>query len=373
MRIDTLAVHAGETPDLNAGAVAAPISLSTTFERAEDGTLPHGHLYSRYSNPNRDTFEACVQALEGGACGVAFASGMGAIAAVLESLAPGDHVVVASDAYYGTATILTGHFERWGLEHTFVDFTDLEAVAASMRPNTVLVWGESPTNPMLKVVDVEGVAAIAHAGGALLGIDNTFATPVLQRPLALGADIVMHSATKYLGGHSDVMAGVLVFREEQGLAERVRTVQMRFGGVASPFDCWLVMRGIKTLPLRVRAQSGSALAIARWLEAHPRVERVHYPGLPSHPGHDIAVRQMERFGGMLSVQVRGEAAEAIAVAARLKLFVRATSLGGVHSLVEHRASVEPPGSSTPANLLRLSIGLEHQDDLIADLEQALGA
>ena len=372
MRVETLAVHGAHAADAATGAVAPPIYLSTTFERAADGTLPHGYLYARDATPNRTALERALATLEGGAAAAAFSSGQAATMAVFQSLAPGDHVILPSSVYYGTRKLLDQVFARWGLTTTSVDMRDAENVVAAVRPTTRLVWVESPSNPLLAVADIERIAAIAHEAGARCAVDNTWATPVAQRPLALGADLVMHSTTKYLSGHGDVTGGALVAREDDELFQRVRTVQTAGGAVAAPFDCWLVVRGIKTLPYRIRAHTANATAVANFLASHPRVEAVHYPGLASHPGHAIAARQMSAFGGMVSVQVRGGREASLRVKSRVKVFTRATSLGGPESLMEHRASVEAPGSGTPDNLLRLSIGLEHSDDLIADLDQALG-
>jgi cystathionine gamma-synthase len=372
MRIETLAVHAGAQVDAATGAVAPAIHPSTTFEREADGSFPHGHIYSRSSAPNRSALEAALTALEGGAAAVAFASASAATAAVFQSMAPGDHVVAPSDAYFGTGKLLRDVFAGWGLQSTFVDMTDLRAVETAVRPTTKLVWAESPSNPLWKVADLARLAAIAKAAGARFVVDNTTATPILQSPFKHGADVIVHATTKYLGGHTDVLGGILVARERGPWLDRLRLLQTSGGAVPSPFDCWLVLRGIRTLPYRVRAQSAHALQIATFLASHPRVEAVHYPGLASHPGHDVATRQMSSFGGMLSVQVRGGADAAMAVAAKVRLFTRATSFGGTESLLEHRASIEGPGSTTPPNLLRVSIGLEHPDDLIADLAQALG-
>jgi cystathionine gamma-synthase len=373
MRIETVAVHAGAQVDPSTGAVAPAIHPSTTFEREPDGSFPHGHIYSRSSAPNRAALEACLTALEGGAGAVAFASASAATSAIFQALAPGDHVVAPTDAYYGTGKLLREVFAGWGLVTTFVDMTDLSAVEAAIRPGTRLLWAETPSNPLWKVSDLARLGTLARASGARFVVDNTTATPVLQSPFTHGADLVVHATTKYLGGHSDVLGGAVVARERGPLLDRLRLLQTSGGAVPSPFDCWLVLRGIRTLPYRVRAQSEHALAVATFLADHPRVERVHYPGLPSHPAHEVARRQMAMFGGMLSVQVKGGADAAMAVAAKLRVFTRATSFGGTESLVEHRASIEGPGTSTPANLLRVSIGLEHPDDLIEDLAQALGA
>jgi cystathionine gamma-synthase len=310
--------------------------------------------------------------LEGGAVAVAFASGNAATSAVLQALSPGDHVVASGETYRGTRAVLSGAMARWGLRTTFVDMSDAKAVVRAMQPDTRLVWIESPSNPRLRITDVQRISAVAHAGGALCACDNTFATPILQRPLELGADIVIHSTTKYIGGHSDVLGGCVVARDDDEFHQRVRQYQVFGGAAPSPFDCWLLQRSIPTLPYRVRAHSQNAMRVASFLSEHARVERVHYPGLPDHPNHGVAASQMRGgFGGMLSFEVRGGEAKAMAVAARVKVFTRATSLGGVESLMEHRASVEGPATDTPRNLLRASIGLEHPDDLVADLAQAL--
>jgi cystathionine gamma-synthase len=371
MRIETLAVHAGHAIDPATGAVTPPIHLSTTFGREADGSLPHGFLYARSDNPTRRELEHSLAALEGGAVALAFASGMAATAAVFHSLAPGDHVIAPRDAYYGTARLLDEVMTGWGLASTLVDMTDPSALAAAVTPRTRLVWIETPSNPTLAVTDIARAATIAHAAGARCVCDNTWATPVLQRPLELGCDLVMHSTTKYLGGHSDLTGGALVAPADDEWAARLRTQQVLGGAVPSAFDCWLLMRGIRSLPWRMRAHQDNAAAVAGFLAAHDAVEVVHYPGLATDPGHAVAARQMSGFGGMVSVQVRGGADAALEVVRRVRLFTRATSLGGPESLIEHRASVEGPESRTPPGLLRLSIGLEHPADLIEDLDQAL--
>jgi cystathionine gamma-synthase len=371
MNLETLAIHAGQDIDPTSGAVIPPIYLSTTFERAEDGSFPRGHIYTRNSNPNRGMLEQCLAALEGGADCAAFGSGQAAAMSVLQALQPGDHVIMPDDAYHGVSRLAREIMVPWGLATTVVDMTDLDAVRAAVRPNTRLVWVETPSNPMLKVSDIAPIAAIAHDAGARCIVDNTWATPALQRPLELGADLVMHSTTKYLGGHSDVLGGAIVTRAADPMFERIRFLQGAGGAVPSPFDSWLLLRGIQTLAYRVRGHCENAARVAQFLAAHPKIERVHYPGLPSHPGHAVAARQMRGFGGMLSIEARGGEQGAMALAARLKLITRATSLGGIESLIEHRASVEGPESRTPPSLLRVSVGLEHPDDLIADLEQAL--
>ena len=371
MRIETLAVHAGHTVDPHTGSVISPIYLSSTFERSPDGSFVAGHIYSRSSNPNRAALETSLAALEGGAAALAYSSGSAATLAVFQALAPGDHVIAPHDAYYGTLRQLREMFAPWGLLVDVVDMSDPSAIERAVRPTTRLVWVETPSNPLVRIVDIARVAAIAHAAGARCVVDNTWSTPVLQRPLELGADLVMHSTTKYLGGHSDLVGGALVARVIDDFTARLRTFQQIGGAVPSPFDCWLLMRGIRTLPWRMRAHSAGAMQVAQFLASHPRVEAVHYPGLPDHPGSEIARRQMSGFGGMLSLQVRGDAEAALAATRRLKLFTRATSLGGTESLIEHRASVEGPTTIAPQNLLRVSVGLEHPDDLVEDLAQAL--
>jgi len=367
---ETACVHAGRKIDAATGAVATPIHLSTTFERKPDYGA-EGYIYSRSANPNREQLETCLAALEGGATAMAFASGSAAASAVFQSLKPGEHVICSQDAYHNVLRILREVMSAWSLKVSFVDTSDLDAVRAAVTRDTRLIWVESPSNPLLKIVDLAAVTDIAHKAGAYAVCDSTFASPVLQHPLAFGMDLVMHSATKYLGGHSDVVGGVLVAREQGPLAERLRFLQNTGGAVPSPFDCWLLLRGTATLGVRVRAQSDTALKLARWLEKHPGVEKVLHPGLESHPQHALAKRQMSGFGAMLSFCVRGGEPAALRTASRVKLFTRATSLGGVESLIEHRASVEGPESRTPRNLLRVSVGLEHPDDLIADLDQAL--
>ena len=360
------------------GAVTPPIHLSTTFARAPDGALgPQGFLYARQDNPTRRSLERCLAELEGGAGCAAFASGAAATAAIFQSLRPGDHVIAPHDAYHGSTKLLRELFAPWGLEASLVEMTDAANVERALRPTTRLVWVESPSNPMLRITDIARVAEIARAHGARTAVDATWATPAITRPLALGADLVMHATTKYLGGHSDTLGGAVIAREEgDEMFARIRQVQTSAGAVPSPFECWLVLRGVRTLPWRMRAHSANAAAVARMLAAHPKVARVHYPGLASHAGHAIAARQMALFGGMLSFEVRSapgrERETALGVAARCRLFTRATSLGGSESLIEHRASVEPPESGTPETLLRLSVGLEHESDLLEDLERALG-
>ena len=370
MKIETLAVHAGHSIDPATGAVSAPIHLSTTFERDVEGGYSRGFMYTRNNNPNRQALEQGISGLEGGAAAAAFASGTGATMSIFQALAPGDHVLAHVDAYYGTSRVLREIFLRWGLEADFIDMSDLAAVKKALRPKTKLAWVETPSNPLFKVVDLAAVAKLVHDSGAICVCDNTCA-PVLQRPFDLGADMILHSTTKYFGGHCDVLGGIIVIKIENEFFRRIRSIQYSGGAVPSPFDCWLILRGMRTLPWRMRAHSENAMKVADSLANHAKVERVHYPGLPSHPGHEIAKRQMSMFGGMLSFEVKGGREPAMNVAAKTKIFIRATSLGGVESLIEHRASIEGPGSKSPEALLRLSIGLENADDLIEDLDQAL--
>jgi cystathionine gamma-synthase len=367
MNIETIAIQAGRTIDKATGAVMPPIHLSSTYVRDNEGEF----VYSRSDSPNRRALEDCLMQLDGGKAAVAFGSGMAAVASIFQSLKQGDHVILPDDTYFGVRVLVTDLLAGWGLSHTMVDMTDLTAVKAAMQANTKLVWVETPSNPMLKITDIRAVADIAHNGGARLGVDATWATPMLQRCLDLGADFAAHSTTKYLGGHSDLTGGVVVVAETDSFYERIRRMQEIGGGVPSGFDCWLLLRGIRTLPYRMRGHCANAMKVAQFLADHPAVHTVHYPGLDSHPGHEIAARQMSDFGGMLSVQVYGGAEKADAVARGTKIFWRATSLGGVESLIEHRAPVEGEGTATPMDLLRVSVGLEHPDDLINDLAQAL--
>ncbi len=358
--------------DEETGAIAPPLHLSTTFQRTDEGEPSRGFSYIRDGNPTQSRLEEALAAIDNGAAALAFGSGMAAGAALLQSLPRGSHVVLPDDCYYGYRALAVEYFESWGLTHAFVGMEDVDAVRNAMTEKTSLVWAESPSNPLLKVVDIAALAHVAHERNARLVVDGTFATPALQRPIEHGADVVLHSTTKYLGGHSDVQGGSLAFRYADDLYEAVAHARKIIGGVASPFNSWLILRGIRTLSARMRVHSENAMAIAQALAAHERVESVFYPGLASHARHEVARRQMSCFGGMLSFLVRGTREEALAVAAKTRLFVRATSLGGVESLIEHRNSSEGAGSRTAPNLLRVSVGLEHPADLVDDLIQALG-
>jgi len=371
MKIETRAVHAGRKPEGGSRDVVPAIHLSTTLHKAEDGSLPGGYLYGPPNNPNRESLEQALAALEEGAAALAFSSGSAATLAVFQSLAPGDHVIAAEDAYYGTPTLLRSVMTNWGLQHTLVNMQDLDAVERAITPSTRLIWAETPSNPLLNITDLRAIIALAKKAGVMVACDNTWATPLFQQPLKLGADVVMHSVTKYFSGHSDVLAGALIFRETNAFYEQVHNLQREGGAVPSPFECWLSLRGLQTFPCRVRTHAENARRVAEFLATQPGIEAVHYPGLASHPGHKIAASQMSGFGGMMSVQVKGGQAEAFKLVAGLKLFSHATSLGSTHSLIEHRASVEGAATRSPVNLLRLSIGLEHPDDLMDDLRQAL--
>lgn len=370
MHPETLAIRSTMLEDQNFGAVVPPLYLTTTFERYQDGTV-RPYVYARAENPNRHLLEKALAALEGGATAYAFASGQAATMAVVQSLGAGSHVIVPDDAYYASAVLMTDIFGEWGLEVSRVNMTNAANVRQAVRHNTKLIWVETPSNPRLQITDIAVMAQIANEIGAICAVDNTWATPILQNPLALGAHIVMHSTTKYLSGHSDVLGGALILKENGALSEKIHKIQKLGGAVPSPFDCWLVARGIRTLSVRVKAQTESAAKLAEFLSQHPAIEVVHYPGLKAHGGYEVVQKQMRKGGAMLSVQVRGGEKETFAVTSRLQLFTHATSLGGVESLVEHRRSSEGPTSQSPENLLRISVGLEHIDDLVADWTQAL--
>ena len=376
LRIETRSLHAGAPPD-RTGAVSPPIHLSTTFRRGPDGTLDSDFIYSRSGNPDRTAFEAAVADLEGGAECIAFASGLSAIHSLLLTLSPGDLVLAPGDAYHGTMHLLRDFLSRWGLETRFTDFLDPDDLSAGLAERPVLALLETPSNPTLRVTDIAAVAARCRTSGTLTAVDSTWMTPILQRPLELGADIVIHAATKYFGGHSDVTGGCVVLGrgvllpDGAAAAERLRAIQTETGPVPSPFDAWLLRRGLKTLPVRIRAQSENAARLAAFLSRHPGVVRVFYPGLPDDPGHEVQARQADGHGAMLSFRTAGGEEAARRLTARVRLVTRATSLGGVETLIEHRALVEGPDTPTPRDLLRVSVGLEHPDDLIADLDQAL--
>jgi len=370
---ETIAAQALGWIDEKTRAITPPIHVSSTYLRDEDNQYRSGRVYARADNPSFDQAEAVITELEHGAGGLLFASGMAAATAVFQALAPGDHVLAPKVMYWSLRHWLLNFATHWGLKVELVDMTDPAAVQAAIVPGkTRLVWIETPANPLWTITDIEATAAIAHAAGAVLAVDSTVASPVLTRPLDLGADIVMHAATKYLNGHSDLIAGVLVAREDNALWQRIRAVRAQVGGTLGSFEAWMLLRGMRTLYLRVRAASASAMLIAQHFHGHALVREVLYPGLPEAQGHGVAARQMTGgFGGMLSIRVQGGEPAAVATAARVALWKRATSLGGTESLIEHRASIEGAGSPVPTDLLRLSVGIEHVQDLIDDLAQAL--
>ena len=347
--------------------------MSTTFEREADGSYPHGFVYGRSGNPSRKLLEECVRDLEGGVAAAAFGSGMAAIMSLFQALSPGDHVIAPRDIYHGTARLLREVLARWNLDTSFVDMMDIDEVRQAIIPSTRLLLIETPSNPLLKITDVAAMAEVARQRGITCVCDNTWASPALQRCLDLGADLVVPFDYQIPGGHGDVTGGVVVSARQDGLFEEISRIQQQGGAVPSPFDCWLVLRGIRTLPYRMRAHSENAAKVATFLNGHPKVLEVYYPGLKGHPGHGVARRQMDLFGGMLSFRVQGGREAAFRVAAGASLFVRATSLGSCESLIEHRALIEGPESGTPDDLLRVSVGLENADDLMSDLEQALTA
>ncbi len=375
---ETRAIHAGQDPDPRTGAVVPPIYATSTYVQDGVGGLREGYEYSRSANPTRTALEECLASLEGGVRGLAFASGMAAEDTLLRTVCkPGDHVVVPDDAYGGSSRLFGRVLEPWGLAQTAVHVSHLDAVRAAIRPgSTRVVWVETPTNPLLGIADIEALAEMAHEADALLVVDNTFASPYLQQPIALGADVVVHSTTKYCGGHSDVVGGALVTRTGQ-LADEITFLQNAAGGGAGPFDSWLVLRGLRTLAVRMERHCDNAQRVADYLGTRSEVAEVLYPGLPDHPGHEIAARQMRRFGGIVSFRVAGGEQAALDVVERCRLFLLAESLGGVESLVEHpgrmtHASVAGSPLEVPADLVRLSVGIESADDLLADLAQALG-
>ncbi|MEU1393159.1 MULTISPECIES: cystathionine gamma-synthase [unclassified Nonomuraea] len=374
---ETLAIHAGQEPDPLTGAVVPPIYATSTYKQDGVGGLRSGYEYSRSANPTRTALEEALAAVEGGARGLAFASGLAAEDTLLRTVCrPQDHVIIPNDAYGGTYRLFAKVHERWGLHYDPVPLHDLDAVAAAMTQKTKIVWVETPTNPLLGIADIAALAELAHENGALLVVDNTFASPYLQQPLALGADVVVHSTTKYIGGHSDVVGGALIARDK-GLGEELTYHQNAMGAVAGPFDAWLTLRGLKTLGVRMDRHCDNAERVVDLLLAHPRVTQVLYPGLAEHSGHEVAAKQMRRFGGMVSFRVTGGEAEAVEVCNRAKLFTLGESLGGVESLIEHpgrmtHASAAGSPLEVPSDLVRLSVGIETVDDLLADLTQALG-
>ena len=405
MKLETIAIHAGAEPDPATGAIAPPIHLSTTYEHGPATEILHGYTYVRDENPTQDRLEAALAQLECARFGrpgqelvqfqgrpdaegqdaadktreattgaLAFGSGMGAAAALLQTLEPGAHVIFPEDVYVHVRVAQQDYLPNWSIQSSVVDMKSAENVRKAIRPETKLIWVETPSNPRMDIADIQAIVQTVReskAPAALISVDNTFATPVFQRPLELGADIVLHSTTKYCGGHSDVQGGALVLRKRDALYKKLYHTRMVLGAVCSPFNSWLILRGLRTLPVRMERHAENAMAVAKALEGHKHIEKVFYPGLESHPGHEVAARQMKGFGGMMSILVKGGWEEAVRVASRVKLWRNATSLGGVESLIEHRASAEGPGTTSPKNLLRLSVGLENAEDLIEDLLNAV--
>jgi len=374
---ETLAIHAGQDPESRTGAVVPPIFQTSTYAQDAVGAPREGYEYARTANPTRDALQQCLAAIEGGRRGLTFASGLAAEDTLLRTVCrPGDHVVIPDDAYGGTFRLFARVAQRWGLDWSAARISDIDAVRAALTPKTKIIWVETPTNPMLGIADIAGLAGLAHEREAMLVVDNTFASPYLQQPLAHGADVVVHSTTKYVGGHSDVVGGALVLNDE-GVAQELTYHQNAMGAINGPFDAWLTLRGIKTLGVRMERHCDNAERIAEYLTSHPKVGHVYYPGLPEHPGHETAAKQMRRFGGMVSFRAAGGEQAAIDVCNRARLFVLGESLGGVESLIEHpgrmtHASAAGSPLEVPGDVVRLSVGIETIDDLLADLEQALG-
>ena len=371
--VETLAVHAGHPTNERAGEVVPSVHLSTTFERKKDGS-PGAYNYTRLGNPTREMVENKIAAIEGAATAIAFSSGMAAINAVFENtLNPDSHVIIPDDCYHGTRSLLNVFFKRWNVTFDQADMTDVTNIEQLIKPNTRLIWMETPSNPQLKIADISAIVKLAKKYHIITACDNTFATPLLQKPLELGADFSMHSSTKFFAGHSDVLGGIICTNRKDEIAANIKGYQITAGAVPSPFDCWLLNRSLATFPLRFSVQCNNAMAIAKYLLNHASIEKVYYPGLPSHLNYAVAKEQMKNgFGGVLSILIKGGKEEALTFAGKLTIFKHATSLGGVESLVEHRRSAEGNHPISPDNLVRIAIGIEHLDDLIRDLEQALG-
>jgi len=371
MRIETKAIHAGMEVANPGKDIVPPISTSTIFEIDPEGRNEDDLHYTRLGNPNRLQLEHLLTELEEGEAAAAFSSGVAAATAVFQALNPGDHILIPEDVYAGNRKLVNKVMVRWGLEADFIPMTDVDIIEDSIRSNTRLIWIESPSNPMMRITDIEAVSELAHSKDILICVDNTWPSPMNQQPLKLGADLILHSTTKYLGGHSDILGGAIVSKHNGRIFQRIQEIQRLTGGVPSPRDCWLLCRSIRSLPYRMRGHNENAEHLARFLQNHSRIEKVFYPGLATHAGHEIAEKQMSGFGGMISFLITGDKEEAIAIVGRSRLIKRATSLGGIESTWEHRRSSEGEGSITPENLIRISVGLEHPDDLMEDLENAL--
>ena len=371
MRFETKAIHSGLKIGDPSSAIIPPISPSTIFEIDAEGKKDGDLHYTRLSNPNRLQFEHLIATLEGGEAAAAFSSGIAAATGVLQALAPGDHIIIPEDVYAGTRKMVKDIMNGWGLQSDFIDMTSIDTIEAHIKPNTRLIWIETPSNPLMRITDIAETAALAASKGIITLVDNTWPTPVNQLPLELGADLVLHSTSKYFGGHSDILGGAIIAKKQSGLFERIRMIQQMGGAVPSPYDCWMLSRSTRTLAYRMKGHNEHAALIADYLKQHKKIEDVYYPGLPSNPGHHIAKKQMSGYGGMISFLVAGNQKESIAVVGKSKLIKRSTSLGGVESTWEHRQSSEGEDSVSPRNMIRLSVGLEHPDDIIDDLEQSL--
>lgn len=371
MKFETRAIHAGLQTEHASKAIVPPISPSTVFEIDAEGRKPDDLHYTRMANPNRLQFEEVLKALEGGRAAAAFSSGVAAGAAILQALDPGDHLIIPEDVYTGNRQLVKEIMTRWGLKSSFIDMTSTDRIKEHIRPETKLIWIETPSNPLMRITDIMAICKLAHAHSIRVVVDNTWPTPANQLPLELGADLVLHSTSKYFGGHSDILGGAVIAKKSDEFFERIRQIQILGGAVPSAQDCWMLSRSTRTLAYRVKGHNENAETVARFLESHKRVERTFYPGLDSHPEHEIAKKQMSGFGGMISFRIKGDERKAIRIVGNSTLIKRATSLGGVESTWEHRKSSEGEGTITPATMIRLSVGLEHPDDIINDLEQAL--
>ncbi|TYP93422.1 cystathionine gamma-synthase [Fodinibius salinus] len=372
MHKETQAIHAAMEVVNNNPDIVPPVHRSTVYQLDKEGRSEGDWHYTRLENPNRVQWEHVLKVMEDGEAAAAFSSGVAAAAGVFQSLEPGDHIIIPEDVYAGNRKLVNNIMNPWGLESDFIDMTDLTNIKNHLKENTSLIWIESPSNPLMNIMDIEAICDLAHENGAVVCVDNTWPTPVNQMPLKLGADLVIHSTTKYFGGHSDILGGAVISKEQDDFFEQIRMVQRTGGAVPSPDDCWMLARSTRTMPYRMKGHNNNAERLAFYLQDHPKVQDVFYPGLPSHDGHKIAKKQMSGFGGMISFLIKGPQQDAIEIVGRSKLIGRATSLGGVESTWEHRRSSEGEGSITPKNLIRISVGLEHPDDLLEDLEQALG-
>lgn len=371
MRTETKAIHAAMEVANNNPDIVPPVHRSTVYEIDKEGRSEDDWHYTRNDNPNRVQWEHVLKVLEDGEAAAAFSSGVAAASAVFHALEPGNHIIIPEDVYAGNRKLVQEVMEPWGLQASFIDMTDLQKIEDHIQDNTRLIWIETPSNPLMNIMDIEAISELGHDNDAVVCVDNTWPTPVNQLPLELGADLVVHSTTKYFGGHSDILGGAVVTKEKDEIFEKIQLVQRTAGAVPAPDDCWMLARSTRTLPYRMRAHNENATQLAEFLQDHPNVEKVFYPGLETHSGHEIAARQMSGFGGMISFLIDGAAEEAIEIVGRAKLIGRATSLGGVESTWEHRRSSEGEDSITPENLIRISVGLEHPDDLLEDLERAL--